>query len=66
MPRPMVSDRQHFIQTLAQARNLAIDCGRAEQRDSPLRAHCERIIHRIDDVAEKLVDDAGYFKVIEA
>jgi hypothetical protein len=60
------SERQQFIQTLAQARNLSIACKRSEPYSSPLRKRCEDIIRRIDDVAQELVGDAGFFKVIEA
>ncbi|MGE4249029.1 MAG: hypothetical protein AB7F09_06550 [Parvibaculaceae bacterium] len=60
------SERQHFIQILAQARNLSIACERSEPHGSPLRKRCEGIIRRVDDVAQELVGDAGYFHVIEA
>ncbi len=60
------SERQHFIQILAQARNLSIACERSDPHRSLLRRRCEDIIRRIDDVAQELVGDAGYFKVIEA
>lgn len=60
------SERQYFIQTLAQARNLAIACERLEPHSSQLRRRCEDVIHRIDGVAHELVGDAGFLNVIEA
>ena len=60
------SDRQHFSQTLAQARNLAIACEQTQPHSSLLRTRCESFIQRIDDVAHELVGDASYFKVIDA
>lgn len=66
MSRPMsFSDRQHFIQSLAICRNLAIACGQGEHRDAPLRARCEGLVSAIDGVAGELVGDASYFKVVD-
>jgi hypothetical protein len=65
MPRPMsFSDRQYLIQTLAQARNLTIACEQAQPHDAPLRKRCEQVVTAIDDVADELVGDSGYFKVV--
>jgi hypothetical protein len=64
--RPMsFSDRQHFIEALAQARNLGIACGRAETRESLLLIRCQALIRHIDAVREKLIDDAGYAQLID-
>ena len=66
MIRPMsFSDRQHFIQSLAACRNLAVTCGRGEHRDSALHCRCKALIDAIDGVAGELVGDANYFKVID-
>ena len=64
MVRPMsFSDRQHFIQSLAVARNLAIACGLAEERDSPLKLECRKLIFAIDGVAGELVGDPSYLQI---
>lgn len=60
------SERQRFIQTLAQARNPSIAFERSKPPSSSLQRRCEDIIRCIDDVAQELVGDAGLFKVIEA
>ncbi len=66
MTRPMsFSDRQHFIQTLAVCRNLAITCGQGEHRDSALQYRCKELIDSIDDVAGELVGDSSYFKIVD-
>ena len=60
------SDRQRFIETLAQARNLCIACGRADTRESLLLNCCHALIRSIDSVREKLIDDAGYSSLVDA
>ena len=61
MARPMsFSDRQHFVQSLAAARNLAIACGIGEERDSPLKEQCRRLILAIDNVGHEIVGDSYY------
>jgi hypothetical protein len=61
MARPMsFSDRQHFVQSLAVSRNLAIACGIAEERDSPLKEHCRKLILAIDNVSREIVGDEYY------
>jgi hypothetical protein len=63
MVRPMsFSDRQHFIQSLAVSRNLAIACGIGEERDSPLKNECRKLILAIDGVAGELVGDPTYLQ----
>ncbi len=64
--RPMsFSDRQLFIQSLAQARNLAIACEAGERHDSQLRKSCEALCTAIDNVVEQLVGDRSYLQVKE-
>lgn len=66
MPRPMsFSDRQHFIQSLAECRNLSVACGQGEYRESLLRTRCEELIKAIDHVAGELVGDASYLRIKE-
>ena len=60
------SDRQRFIEALAQARNLGIACGRGETRESLLLNRCQALIRHIDTVREKLINDAGYAHLIDA
>ncbi len=61
MARPMsFSDRQHFVQELAVTRNLAIACGIGEERDSPLKEHCRKLILAIDEVSREIVGDPSY------
>jgi len=59
------SDRQLFIQTLAQARNLAIECEHGESHASDLRKRCEELCTAIDGVVGELVGDASYLHVKE-
>ena len=62
--RPMsFSDRQLFIQSLAQARNLAIACETGERHDSQLRKSCEALCIAIDNTVEQLVGDRAYLHV---
>ncbi len=66
MPRPMsFSDRQYFVQTLAECRNLSIACETAQSHDTELRRRCEGLIAAVDSVAGELVGDDAYFKVVE-
>jgi hypothetical protein len=59
--RPMsFSDRQHFIQCLAETRNLSIACARGEHSDSELRRRCETLTAAIDGVVGELVGDESY------
>ena len=63
-PRPMsFSDRQYYLQVLAQARNLTIECERGEGHDSDLRKRCETLCMSIDGVVGELVGDATYLHV---
>ena len=59
------SDRQRFIEALAQARNLGIAWGRAETRESLMLNRCGALIRHIDAVQEKLIDDTGYAQLID-
>lgn len=54
------SERQLFVQSLATTRNLAVTCGRGEDRDSPLKEHCRKLILAIDDVSREIVGDNYY------
>lgn len=64
MTRPMsFSERQHFIQCLAETRNLAIACGMGERTDSELRARCKDLLGAIDAVVGEIVGDSGYLHV---
>lgn len=66
MTRPMsFSDRQHFIQSLAECRNLAVSCGKGEHRESLLQTRCLELIKTIDGVVGELVGDSNYFKVVD-
>jgi len=66
MNRPFsFSDRQHFVQCLAIARNLSIACGRGERPDSELRKRCDLLVSAVDDVMGELVGDAAYFHMHE-
>jgi len=62
--RPMsFSDRQFFIQCLAEARNLSVACESGEQHDSELRKKCEKLNLAIDAVVGELVGDEGYLRL---
>lgn len=62
--RPMsFSDRQFYIQLLAQTRNLTIECERGEAHASDLRRRCEVLCQAIDGVVGELVGDASYLHV---
>jgi hypothetical protein len=62
--RPMsFSDRQFFLQSLAECRNLAIACEAGERHDSELRKRCERLTMAIDGVVGELVGDESYLRV---
>jgi hypothetical protein len=50
------SDRQLFVQELA----VTIACGIGEERDSPLKEHCRKLILAIDDVSREIVGDPYY------
>lgn len=64
--RPMsFSDRQYFLQSLAQTRNLAVECERGERHDSDLRRTCEGLCLSIDRVVGQLVGDESYLRVTE-
>lgn len=66
MPRPMgFSDRQLFVQSLAVARNLTVECERGEDHDSELRRACERLNLAIDVVVGELVGDSSYLHIKE-
>lgn len=59
--RPMsFSDRQFFIQSLAVARNLSVECANSERPDSELRKRCEELNAAVDGVVGELVGDASY------
>jgi hypothetical protein len=60
------SDRQHFVQSLAVVRNLAIACGIGEERGSPLKEHCRKLIREIDNVSREIVGDAYYDRLRDA
>jgi hypothetical protein len=65
-PRPMsFSDRQHFVQCLAEARNLSLACAEGERHDSGLRKQCEKLTLAIDGVIGELVGDESYLQVKE-
>ena len=62
--RPMsFSDRQFYLQVLAQARNLSIECERGEQHDSELRKSCEALCVSIDRVVGELVGDSTFLHI---
>lgn len=62
--RPMsFSDRQFYLQLLAQTRNLTIECERGEGHTSELRKRCETLCTSIDGVVGELVGDASYLHV---
>ena len=62
--RPMsFSDRQHFVQCLAETRNLSIACAMGERHDSDLRKRCEGLTLAIDAVVGELVGDESYLRV---
>ena len=65
-PRPMsFSDRQYFLQSLAECRNLSVACATGEHHDSELRKKCERLYLAIDEVVGELVGDSSYLHVKE-
>ncbi len=55
-----VDDRQAFLQTLAECRNLCIACATGERRDKELRKRCETLVLAIDGVVVELLGEAGY------
>jgi hypothetical protein len=57
------SDRQYFIQSLAQTRNLAVECERGESHDSNLRKTCEALSLAIDRVVGQLVGDESFLHI---
>ena len=62
--RPMsFSDRQAYLQLLAQTRNFTIECERGEAHASDLRRRCETLCQAIDGVVGELVGDASYLRV---
>jgi hypothetical protein len=63
-PRPMsFSDRQYFILSLAECRNLSVACSTGEHHDSELRKKCEKLYLAIDEVAGELVGDNWYLQI---
>jgi hypothetical protein len=64
--RPMsFSDRQHFVQCLAETRNLSLACASGERPDSELQKRCENLIGAIDGVVGELIGDESYLQVKE-
>jgi hypothetical protein len=57
------SDRQLFVQSLAVARNLSVECERGEHHESELRKACENLNLAIDGVVGELVGDASYLQI---
>lgn len=65
-PRPMsFSDRQFFIQCLAETRNMSVACASGEHHDSDLRKKCEKLYLAIDEVVGELVGDSTYLHIKE-
>lgn len=65
--RPMsFSDRQYFIQSLAVARNLSVECSNGEREGSELHQRCREMNTAIDAVVGELVGDASYLHLKEA
>lgn len=63
-PRPMsFSDRQYFIQCLAEARNLSVACAEGERYDTDLRKRCEKLGLAIDELMGELVGDSAYLSI---
>lgn len=64
--RPMsFSDRQFYLQLLAQTRNITVECEHGERFDSDLRKRCEALCTAIDGVVGELVGDATYLQLRE-
>jgi len=57
------SDRQRFIQALAECRNLSVACASAEHHGSDLRKGCEKLYLAIDEVIGELVGDSSYLRI---
>jgi hypothetical protein len=60
-----LSDRQYFIQSMAECRNLSVACAAGEAHDSELRKRCEHLTLAIDGVVGELVGDESYLRVKE-
>jgi hypothetical protein len=61
--RPMsFSDRQLFIQSLAESRNLATACRAGERDESELGRKCQKLTLAIDEVVGELVGDEAYLR----
>jgi hypothetical protein len=58
-----LSDRQYFIQSMAECRNLSVACAAGERHDSELRKRCEHLTLAIDGVVGELVGDESYLRV---
>ena len=63
-PRPMsFSDRQFFIQCLAETRNLSAACAAGEQDGSDLQTRRDALNLAIDGLMGELVGDASYLRI---
>jgi hypothetical protein len=59
------SDRQYFLRSLAESRNLSVACAAGEHHNSDLRKTCEALCLAIDEVVGQLVGDSSYLRVRE-